>query len=324
MDTATSLDQFLAAAEPGARHAVTIGNFDGVHAGHRELIRVTREKAAARGVPSIAVTFDPHPVHVVRGIASPDTITPLPRKLELLTETGIDAVLVLPFTAAMAGTSAEAFVRHVLVDGLAVTDLVTGFNFALGKNRSGNFSTLTTLGDTFGFAVTQVPPVIIGRETASSSLVREHIRSGDMDKAALLLGRMHSVDGTIVHGEGRGRKLGFPTANIQYDSSLLPALGGYSTWLRVYDPERPERFETRMSMTSVGTNPTFGGAALTLETHVLDYSGDLYGRRVRLFFASRLRGQIQFKSPHDLIQRLHLDADHAREELQRGAFKPIE
>ena len=320
MQISYSMDEFKRMAGPSERHAVTIGNFDGVHKGHRELIRVTREKAAERNVPSALVTFDPHPVHVVRAIEKPDLLTPLSRKLELLEATGLDRVLVLPFTRAVAAMSAEDFAREVLVDTLRATDLVTGFNFAMGKGREGNYTALTELGRQFSFAVTQVPPVIVGRETVSSSLVREHIRSGDMEKATTLLGRMHSVDGGIIHGEGRGRKLGFPTANIRFGSELLPPLGAYATWLRILSEEGSEPFP---SMTSVGTNPTFGGTSLSLETNVLDFSADLYGKTVRLYFASRLRAEITFKSAADLVARLRHDADAAREALDRGREETI-
>lgn len=322
MLVACSVDAFKKITDVGAPHAVTIGNFDGVHMGHRELVRVTRERAAAasallgRKVLSVLVTFDPHPVHVVRGMTKPDLLTPLPRKLELLEKTGLDAVLVLPFTPEMAKTSAGEFVRTYLVDLLRATDLVTGYNFALGKDRAGNYSSLCTMGEELGFRVTQVQPVIVDRETVSSTLIREHIRSGEMEKAAKLLGRMHSVDGSIIHGQARGRKIGFPTANIDYGHVLLPPLGAYATWLQVMGDETVP--DVLQSMTSVGTNPTFGGGAITLEAHALDFSGDLYGKMVRLHFAARLRAEITFKSVDDLVARLGHDADCARAALARN------
>ena len=317
---AHSIDEFRRASAPDQRYAVTIGNFDGVHVGHRELVRVTREKGAAKSVPSLLVTFDPHPVFVVRGIAKPDLLTPLPRKLELLEQTGLDAVLVLPFTKSVADMSAESFVMDILVDLLHASDLVTGYNFALGKGRTGNYTALCGLGKRHGFDLTQVQPVIVERETVSSSLIREYIRSGDVSKATPLLARMHSVDGRIIHGQARGRTLGFPTANIDFGNTLLPPLGAYATWLHVF-PNTPEvglsTVKPLTSMTSVGTNPTFGGGTVTLETHALDFSGDLYGSRVRLYFLQRLRAEIKFKSVNDLIARLHQDADAARGALNR-------
>lgn len=310
-----SCDDAARLIRPGEPLAVTIGNFDGVHVGHRELIRITREKAAARGTASVLVTFDPHPAHVVRGIPGPGILTPLPRKLELLKETGLDAVLVYPFTGETAAMSAGEFVRTVLAASLRTADLVMGYNFALGRDRSGDYGTLRELGLRYGFSVTQVPPVVVDTETASSTLVRERVRSGDMEKAARLLGRAHSADGTVVRGRARGSGLGFPTANIDYGSVLLPPFGAYATWVQVLSdgPGAPPR----MGMTSVGTNPTFGGGAVTLETHVLDFSGDLYGKTLRVHFIHRLRGEIHFRSVADLVARLERDAISAREALKR-------
>ena len=327
MLVARSIEEFTKQASPGARFAATIGNFDGVHMGHRELLRITREKAAARSaelgqtVASVLVTFHPHPVYVVRSMARPDLLTPLPRKLALLEQTGLDAVLVLPFTKEMAAMPAEDFVRAVLVDALHATDLVTGYNFALGKDRAGNYTMLRELGERHGFAVTQVAPVIIGKETVSSSLIREHVRCGNMENVVPLMGRMHSVEGGIIHGQARGRKLGFPTANIDYNDVLLPPLGAYATWLQVLS-DGPDATPLQ-SMTSVGTNPTFGGGAVTLETHALDFSGDLYEKTVRLHFACRLRAEITFKSAEDLVARLHHDAESARAALRRSRDIPL-
>lgn len=324
-----SVDEFKAITPADARYAITIGNFDGVHMGHRELIRVTKAKAETasaalgREVRSLLVTFDPHPVHMVRGVDKPYILTPLPRKLEILEQTGLDAVLVLPFTMEMARTDADEFVKTYIADLLRPTDLVVGYNFAMGKDRGGNYTTLCRLGGLYGFDVTQVQPVIVERETVSSSLIREHIRSGDMDRAAKLMGRMYSVDGKIIHGRARGRKIGFPTANIDYGNVLLPPLGAYATWLRIL-PESGtgdtggKKAEPLQSMTSVGTNPTFGGGAVTLETHALDFCGDLYGKMVRLHFVCRLRAEITFQSVEDLIARLGHDADCARESLRRN------
>lgn len=317
-----SLEEAAAYNASRMPHAVTVGNFDGVHAGHRELIRTAREKAAQLGTRSVLVTFDPHPVHVVRGVVSPGIITPLPRKLELLAETGIDAVLVLPFTKTVAAMSAEEFVDAVLVRALNAKELIIGYNFALGKNRSGNLTTLLALGERSGFAVTHIQPVIVGRETVSSTIIRERITSGEMEKVTALLGRMHTVDGIVVRGEARGKKLGYPTANIDFPEMLLPPFGAYATWIQPLSSpgvalERVWGATPRMSMTSVGTNPTFGGGAVTLETHIFDFSGDLYGKTVRLHFAGRIRGEIRFTSVANLVARLGQDAVAAKDALER-------
>ena len=327
MLVARSLEAFKAMTLPDTRFAVSIGNFDGVHKGHRELIRITREKAAAQSkalgqpVPSILVTFDPHPMHVVRGTNKPDLLTPLPRKLELLEKTGLDAVLVLPFTREMAETPAEDFVREILVETLRATDLIFGFNFALGKGRVGDYAALEEQGKKHSFAVTRVAPVTVDGETVSSTLIREYTRSGNLERVTPMLCRMHSVDGEIIHGKARGRTIGFPTANIDFGNALLPPLGAYATWLQVLSdgPEAPPL----QSMTSVGTNPTFNGKSVTLETNILDFSDDLYGKTVRLHFARRLRGEIAFKSVDDLIARLHNDASATRTALGKKEEFPL-
>lgn len=312
MRIAFSLEEMARIIAPDERHVVTIGNFDGVHMGHQELIRITRKKAAQNNVAPVLVTFDPHPVHVVRG-GGPGILTPLARKLELLERSGLDATLVLPFTKELAAMSAEEFVRVVLAGVLRTRELVTGFNFALGKNRSGAYDTLGALGAQYGFSVIQVPPVVIEGETVSSTRIREHVRSGEMEKVALLLGRMHSIDGVVVHGQARGRKLGYPTANIDYGNVLLPPLGAYAAWLSVPGGDAAPR----MCMTSVGTNPTFKRGNVTVEANVFDFSGDLYGKKVRLFFARRLRGEVRFQSADDLKARLVKDEAATRELLSR-------
>ena len=327
MLVAHSIEAFKNLTTPDARFAVTIGNFDGVHKGHRELIRLTKEKAAAksaaigRAVPSILVTFDPHPVHVVRGTDKLEILTPLSRKLELLEQTGLDAVLVLPFTKAMAETPATDFVREILAETLHATDLIFGFNFALGKGRAGTYETLQKQGSKYGFTVAQVAPVSEGRETVSSTLIRNYIHSGSMEHCIPLLCRMYSVDGEVIHGQARGRKIGFPTANIDYGNGLLPPLGAYATWLQVLSDGQDS--VPLQSMTSVGTNPTFGGKNLTLETNVLDFSGDLYGKTVRLYFASRLRQETAFKNVESLVAQLHMDADATRSALGRERAFPF-
>ena len=322
MLVAHSIAELRSRVAPDTRFAVTIGNFDGVHAGHRELIRLTREKAAmqstvlGRAVPSILVTFDPHPMHVMRDASWPKLLSPLPRKLELLEKTGIDAVLVLPFTKVMAATPAPDFIREILVETLRATDLVIGFNFALGKGRGGDPAMLRALGEVYGFSLTRVPPVVVSEETVSSTLVRDHIQAGLMEHVIPLLCRMHSVEGEIVHGKARGRTIGFPTANIDHKNALLPPLGAYATWFQVLSDGQSS--PPLHSMTSIGTNPTFGGGAVTLETNVLDFSGDLYGKTVRLYFAARLRGEIAFKGVEALVAQLHNDAAAARAVLRRG------
>ena len=312
MQVAYSVREFLRQATPGTIHAATLGNFDGVHMGHRELVRMTCEKAAMRHARSVVVTFDPHPVHILRNIERPELLTPLPRKLELLDKLGVEAVLVLAFTRDMALMEPGDFIYEYLVEGLSVADIVIGYNFALGKNRKGNLVSLRRFGGKWGFEVSQVKPVIINGETVSSTLIREQVRCGNVGRAEKLLGRPYSAEGKVVRGAGRGTGLGFPTANVDYGHTLLPPLGAYATWVELLPAKNGGRAEGPWpAMTSVGTNPTFGGSDVTLEVHLLDFTGDLYGKIVRVHFMNRLRAEIRFNGITALCERLAHDAREA-------------
>ncbi len=324
MQIAYDLAGLKALVTPGAAHAATIGNFDGVHLGHRRLLQRTRQRAAARGIPSVAVTFDPHPLRVISGVHLPDLLTPLPRKLELLGEAGVDLALVLHFTPAMAAFTPEEFVRSVMVDGLRLTDLVIGYDYALGRGRAGDYAALSRLGRRWGFNVERMDPLLAGGSIVSSSLIRERIRTGAVDAVRTLLGRLHSVDGEVVRGQGRGKNLGFPTANLRLGDTLLPNKGVYATWTELLPgTDSDPRFSAGSGagplagVTSVGTNPTFGGTGLSLETHLLEHHGDLYGKTLRVHFAGRLRDEKRFSDVRALADQIALDARNAREYLGR-------
>ncbi len=308
-----------AAPAAEAAHAVTIGNFDGVHLGHRRLLQRTREKAAATGAFSAAVTFDPHPLRVISGVHLPDLLTPLPRKLELLADSGIDLALVLHFTPAMAALAPQEFVRSVLLEGLRLTDLVIGYDYALGKGRAGDFTMLSGLGRDWGFSVEQLDPVLVDGETVSSSLIRERIRQGAVDRVRPLLCRLHAVDGEVIRGQERGRTLGFPTANLLLGDALIPPPGVYATWTEILPQGGAAKSAPLAGVTSVGTNPTFGGTSLSLETHLFDFHGDLYGKTLRLHFAGRLRDQERFADVRALKRQIETDAQNARVYLARPA-----
>jgi riboflavin kinase/FMN adenylyltransferase len=330
MRIAYDLEELKALVAPGAAHVATIGNFDGVHLGHRRLLGRVREYADGRGIPAVAITFDPHPLRVISGVQLPDLLTSLPRKLELLREAGMDLALVLRFTPTTAAMSPEEFVRSVMVDGLRLEHLVIGYDYALGKGRAGTCTVLSVLGRTWGFSVEQAPPLIIGGETVSSSLIRERIRSGAMDAVPPLLGRLHSVEGDVIHGQGRGRTLGFPTANVSLGDMLLPPPGVYATWAEILPdgdvppnpasvaPAGTQGRPLHMSVTSVGTNPTFGGTSLSLESHLLNWNEDAYGTTLRLHFARRMRQEMRFSSVRALQNQIAADVRDARETLRSG------
>ncbi len=314
MDVFYDIPGLRAAVPWGTAHAVTIGNFDGVHLGHRSLIERTREKAARLGIASMAVTFDPHPLRLLSGVHLPDLLTDLPRKLELLAELGLDRTLVLTFTRELAEQSPEDFVASTLACALHTRELVIGYDYAMGKGRRGDCALLSRLGEQHGFGVEQMPPLRVGDAVASSSLIREELKQGQVERAAALLGRPHSVDGLVVRGAGRGgAALGFPTVNLSLGDVLLPQGGVYAAWAEFAAGDPVSR--PFMAVANVGFNPTFDGSSLSLEAHLLDFSQDVYGKTVRLSFMRRLRAETRFPSPEALKQQIARDTATAREWL---------
>jgi riboflavin kinase/FMN adenylyltransferase len=284
--------------------AVAIGNFDGVHLGHRALI----ERARRFGMQTVALTFDPHPSSVV-GKGGPAMLSSLDRRIELLGEAGVDAVVVEPFTPELAVLAPHAFVDIVLWHALHARAVVVGYDFTYGQQRAGTTETLQAHGAKAGFEVAIVDAVEVGGEIASSTRVRTYLREGNCEAAARLLGRSWDVDGTVVHGAKRGRAIGIPTANIAPTSDLVVAPGIYAVRLTVDGNALP-------AVASLGRNPTFveqGG--LVLEVHVLDWDGDLYDRVVRTTFVSRIRDELKFESVDALVTQIHGDIDVARHVL---------
>jgi riboflavin kinase/FMN adenylyltransferase len=293
---------------------VTVGMFDGVHRGHRALLdRVTAE-AAARGLPAGAVTFDRHPLEVLRPQARPRLLTTLDRKVALLGAAGMDFVLVLPFTEELSQVTAEAFAAEVLMDGVGARAIVVGENFRFGHKAAGDPTLLAELGRPRGVEVVAVPLHADGGEVVSSTRVRAELARGDVRAAAASLGRAYAVEGVVVRGDGRGRRqLGIPTANLDVPGDLaLPANGVYAGYLGA--PEHP----ARPAATSVGVNPQFHTSGLRVEAHVLDFDGDLLGAHVWVSFEHRLRDEAAFASVEDLVAQIHQDIRQARRLLQSG------
>ena len=224
-----------------ALHGVclTIGNFDGVHMGHAKLLQRTRERAVAAGLVSVALTFDPHPRRVLMGNAAPPAITMLEHKLECIGQSGVQVCVVLPFTRELAAREPEDFVGEVLVGGLCLKHLVIGYDYAFGKGRRGNFEMLSAMGQKYGFGVERLDPVIINGAVVSSTRIRDMVQAGNVWDARPLLGRFHQVRGLVVHGQKRGRKLGFPTANVGVRDELVPLSGVYAVWVEVDGILRP-------------------------------------------------------------------------------------
>lgn len=307
------------------RCVLTIGVFDGVHRGHAELIARAVKSGRARGVPTVLMTFDPHPMEVVFPGSHPAQLTTLTRRAELVEELGIDVFLVMPFTADFMKLTPERYIHELLVERLHVLDVVVGENFTFGKKAAGNVGTLRRAGERFGFAVESVSLVAEQHQsetvTFSSTYIRACVDAGDMVAAAEALGRPHRVEGVVVRGDGRGRGLGYPTANIAPPMfSAIPADGVYAAWFTVLGRNAAgspgtgsvvpgERYPAAVS---VGTNPTFSGRTRTVEAFVLDTSADLYGQHVAVDFVARLRGQKKFDSVDKLIEAMGRDTDKAR------------
>ncbi|HWM87315.1 MAG TPA: bifunctional riboflavin kinase/FAD synthetase [Kofleriaceae bacterium] len=296
--------------------AVAIGNFDGVHRGHLALLERARASAASLGGESAALTFEPHPALVLAPHLAPRLITTTERKLELIAAAGIDVCVVEPFDRDLAGLSPEQFARSVLGEAIGARSVIVGFDFTFGHRRAGTTSLLRSLGQSLGFEVDVVEAFTADGLVASSTRVRGFVSEGNMAGARLLLGRDFEVCGRVVRGAGRGRGLGVPTANIAPDTQLLPASGIYAVWFDLL-PEAPGAPPARFAgAASLGTNPTFDGAGeLTLEVHLLDFDGDLYGRRARVAFVERLRGERRFPGVPELLEQIARDITDTRRVL---------
>ena len=303
------------------RCVLTIGVFDGVHRGHAELIARAVKSGRARGVPTVLMTFDPHPMEVVFPGSHPAQLTTLTRRAELAEELGIDVFLVMPFTPDFMKLTPERYVHELLLERLHVLDVVVGDNFTFGKKAGGNVATLRKAGERFGFAVESVSLVAdehqSGTVTFSSTYIRACVDAGDVVAAAEALGRPHRVEGVVVRGDGRGRGLGYPTANVASQMhSAIPADGVYAGWFTVlgHGPGAGsvvpgQRYSAAVS---IGTNPTFSGRTRTVEAYVLDTAADLYGQHVAVDFVARIRGQEKFGSVDDLIAAMGRDTEKAR------------
>jgi len=285
--------------------AATIGNFDGVHRGHQAIFTRVLERARALGGTSVAITFEPHPLKVLAPGRAPDLIATPRQKLAFIEAAGIDAVLNLHFDAALAATGAEAFVDRYLASALGLREAYVGANFNFGRGREGTADTLVALCAARGITAGKVEEVRFLGSPVSSSRIRRAIRAGEVELAAELLGRPFAVEGTVRHGAGRGAGLGFPTANLECDSELVPQDGVYVTRTRAGDQVLP-------SVTNIGSRPTFADQDFAVETHLLDARIDLYGRAIEVAFLARLRQELRFASAQALVEQVHKDVERAR------------
>jgi riboflavin kinase / FMN adenylyltransferase len=289
------------------RSVVTIGNFDGVHRGHQHVIDLVVARAGESGAASVVVTFDPHPMSVIHPGGAPLALNTLEHRLELIAERGVDATLVLPFTAQLSQLTPDEFVTVVLVDALHVIEVHVGLNFRFGHRAAGTIDTLRELGTTYDFAT---HPVELARDDTvwSSTYVRQCLAEGDVVAAARALGRLHRVEGPVVEGDKRGRELGYPTANLGLgDEVAIPADGIYAGWLTRASGDRLP------AAISIGTNPTFDGKTRRVEAYVLDRDDlELYGEHVVVEFVERLRDTLRFDGIDPLLVQMAVDVDQAR------------
>jgi riboflavin kinase/FMN adenylyltransferase len=284
----------------------TIGNYDGVHRGHQHMIAAVRAKASELGVPAVVITFEPTPREFFEGPAAPSRLTRLREKLEALALYGVDRVVVLRFDRRMQGMSADEFVDRLLVRGLGVRHMVVGHDFHFARRREGNIDTLRAAGATHGFAVEEVGQFLLEGERVSSSLVREALNRGDLDRATRLLGRSYRMAGRVRLGKKLGRTLGYPTANLALQRKVVPLWGIFA--VRVSGAGLVDH----PAVSSLGTRPTVNGTDPLLEVHLFDFDGSLYGQYLDVDFVARLRDERKFESLDALVEQMHRDAAAAR------------
>jgi riboflavin kinase/FMN adenylyltransferase len=284
---------------------VTIGNFDGIHLGHQALVNQTVDEARGRNAVSIVVTFDPHPLKVLAPVRAPRLILTAQDKTELLRELGVDIVINQRFDDAFASVRAEDFVRRFIVGYLKTKKIFVGRDLRFGYAREGNLDLLASLGAKLGFEVSIVEPVLVNGARVSSSIIRVLVEEGRVHEARELLGRYHFISGTVIEGHRRGREIGFPTANVESRTEVLPSDGIYATLFCVDDVWWP-------SASSIGVNPTFGAGPRTVETHIFDFDRSIYGRVIKLAFVKKIRDEKKFDDVAGLVTQIQDDANVGR------------
>jgi len=309
--------QGSSALEKPLEHGVlTIGNFDGLHVGHRSIMRTVIERARSVRGEAAVFTFDPHPRKLLYPDRAPRLLTTLDQKLELLDEIGVDVVIAEPFTRALATLPAERFVREVIFERLEPVEVYVGYDFRYGKDRTGSMRTLTELGPHLGFAVTIIPEVTVGSRDVNSTRIRELLGEGKVEEAGELLARPYRIRGVVVKGDRRGAGIGFPTINLAPENEILPARGVYAGHVRFLDDGEPSRGSLHRTVTNVGRRPTFKqDDAIVAEAHLLEFDAQVYGRRVELSFEHHLRAERRFPGLEALRTQIAADVESARKLL---------
>lgn len=285
---------------------LTVGTFDGVHAGHRVLINTVVKLAEKSGARSVIVTFDPHPREIINpGEAGIKLLSTLKERCELLADLGIDEMVVIPFDRDFSLLTSEKFVKEIIWKKIGVSNFIIGYDHHFGRDREGTIETVKRLGVELGFTSHVVSKQEVGDITVSSTAIRKAIQlNGDMAQAANFLKRYYLLNGTVIHGDKRGKSLGFPTANIQPEnpSKVIPKKGVYATWIRVDD-------RYYRGMMNIGERPTFNEATFSIEVHILEFNEDIYGKEIQVQFVERIRDELEFSGKNELVEQLHKDKE---------------
>ena len=292
---------------------LTLGNFDGVHLGHQAIFSKVVTRARELGGTAVAFTFEPHPLKVLAPERSPRLLNTFHGKMQLLEAAGVDVVICADFTRAFAEQHPEDFAREVLHEKIGVKEVYVGYDYAFGKGREGSIESLKRMGQAYGFHVGIVDAVRVNDVVVSSSAVRDLIAAGRVEDAAGLLGRHYMIEGEVVHGECRGRQLGYPTANLKTANELVPGFGVYAVTATV--DGRPFK-----GAASIGVRPTFEAGPVSVEVYLFDFQGDLYGKRMEVSFVKRLRGEEKFPDAEALARQIRKDVEDARQALEENCI----
>jgi riboflavin kinase/FMN adenylyltransferase len=290
--------------------SATIGNFDGVHVGHKKIISAVKKEAQEQGISSCVITFHPHPQKVLQNIDIP-LLVPIRERLKLLEKEGVDVVACYTFTKDIAKIPAKDFVTDILIGKLNLKHLIVGPDFSFGRKREGNLDLLNKMGRVYGFDTEVVETALIDGEIVSSTSIRNMVREGNVVKAGKFLGYNFYIEGQVKEGEKRGRQIGFPTANLDTDWDILPKIGVYATLAHVDD-------RVLKSITNVGYQPTFGKNELLIETHIFNFNEDIYKKRIKIEFIDRVRDEQKFGGPEALVEQIKKDVERVKEILSNS------
>ncbi len=295
---------------PFRNPVITLGNFDGVHLGHQRIFEKVKQEAIKMGGESLVVTFEPHPMKILFPEQCPPLLTPFRKKMMLIEQTGVDQVLIIQFTSAFAELSPLEFVKSILKEKIGAKEVFVGYNYRFGKGKSGDSDSLKEICSRYGIEVFVVEALTVDDTIVSSSKIRDLIKNGEVQKASKLLGRDYPVIGRVIEGTKRGHTLGFPTANLEMTEELYPKPGVYA--VRVV-----RRHQCINGVANIGFNPTFDGTSASLEIHLLNFEGDIYGEELQVYFSERIRDEIRFPSTEALIEQIGKDIEWAK----RNVFK---